>query len=50
VEMVMEMGQPDSMGVRRLSFLKVKQWGFRRRTESHLDDSNLTTSKAYKLN
>jgi hypothetical protein len=48
--MVMELGQPASIGVRRLSFLKDKQWGFRGRTESHLDNSNLTTSQAYKLN
>jgi len=46
----MEVGQPAAMGVRILSFLKDKQWGFRRGTESHLDNSNLTTSQAYKLN
>jgi hypothetical protein len=50
MEMVMGMGQPVAMGVRRLSFLEDKQWDFRRRTESHLDHSNLTTSQAYKLN
>jgi len=48
--MAMEMGQPASIGIRRLSFLKDKQWGFRRRSESHLDNSNFTTSQAYKLN
>jgi len=45
-----EMGQPASMEVRRLSFLKDKHWGFRGRTESHLDNSHLTTPQAYKLN
>jgi len=31
VEMVIEMGQPAAVVVRRMSFLKDKQWGFRRK-------------------